>query len=61
MSPNFPKFVSMEKKECPSCAMPIEAQAKVCPICAYEFPSRPKWQMGVALLLILALLLWIIL
>jgi RNA polymerase subunit RPABC4/transcription elongation factor Spt4 len=29
----------MKKKECPSCAMDIDAKSKVCPICAYEFSA----------------------
>jgi predicted nucleic acid-binding Zn ribbon protein len=28
------------KKECPSCAMPIEKDERICPICQYEFPSK---------------------
>jgi hypothetical protein len=35
------------KKECPSCAMEIDADSKVCPICSYEFaeshPSPRRW------------------
>lgn len=42
----------MKKKECPSCAMQIDADSKECPICNYEFPqgfsSITKW---IALLL----------
>jgi predicted amidophosphoribosyltransferase len=44
----FRKFSSlfMSKKECPSCAMEIDENSKVCPICQYEF-GRPmtglKW------------------
>jgi RNA polymerase subunit RPABC4/transcription elongation factor Spt4 len=36
----------MKKKECPSCAMEIDSDANVCPICAYEFPETKfplKW------------------
>lgn len=44
-------------KECPSCAMEIEEQAKVCPICQYEFPSQPKSIQWIAILLVIALLL----
>lgn len=45
-------------KECPSCAMEVEVDSKVCPICQYEFPSQPKSIQWVAILLILAFLLW---
>src|ERR1700754_4566284 len=48
----------MAKKECPSCAMEIDADAKVCPICSYEFTeghsSGSRW---LAILLITAFLL----
>lgn len=45
------------KKECPNCAMEIEAGAVVCPICRYEFPARPvlPWK-PVAILVLLVLL-----
>ena len=36
----------MKTKECPSCAMQIDANSRVCPICKYQFaeqPSRLKW------------------
>jgi hypothetical protein len=36
----------MKKKECPSCAMEIDARADECPVCGYEFPSSGgvlKW------------------
>ena len=51
----------MEKKECPSCAMQIDKDEKICPICQYEFPSQPKAISWVAILLILIVLLWILL
>jgi len=47
----------MTKKECPSCAMEIDADAKVCPICSYEFTqghsSTNRW---LATLVIIAIL-----
>ncbi|MGM0582217.1 MAG: zinc ribbon domain-containing protein [Bacteroidota bacterium] len=51
------------KKECPSCAMMIEKDAQVCPICQYEFPRRGyqnklKW---IAILLAVLFLLVILL
>src|ERR1700755_2207899 len=48
----------MKKKECPSCAMEVDADAKVCPICGYEFTeghsAGSRW---LAILLIVAILL----
>lgn len=45
-----------KKKECPSCAMPVEAKAKVCPICQFEFPQRNSLYAAVAVLLAVLLL-----
>lgn len=51
----------MKTKECPSCAMEVDAKSKECPICGYEFAefgSGVKW---VAILLIVIFILyWII-
>lgn len=52
----------MKKKECPSCAMEIDATSKVCPICGYEFPGAGKntalkWM---AVLLVILFLLYLI-
>jgi len=48
----------MKKKECPSCAMEVNGNAKVCPICSYEFTeghsSGNRW---LAILLVIAFLL----
>ncbi|HZY80269.1 MAG TPA: hypothetical protein VFE50_12145 [Cyclobacteriaceae bacterium] len=48
----------MKKKECPSCAMEVDADANVCPICSYEFTqghsTSYRW---LAILLIVAILL----
>ena len=27
-------------KECPSCALDVDAEAEVCPYCNYEFPVQ---------------------
>lgn len=47
-------------KECPGCAMDVDADADVCPICEYDFP-RQSWaaQIGVFVLIIL-MLLWLL-
>lgn len=50
-----------KKKECPSCAMEIDADEKVCPICGYEFPATPRVYVWVAILLIIVFLLYMIL
>jgi len=47
----------MKKKECPSCAMEIDAQAAVCPICKFEFPKRSPWITWVAIFLVIVWLL----
>ena len=47
----------MKKKECPSCAMEIDAKEEVCPICGYEFPKQsPVFKILVILLVIIFLL-----
>jgi RNA polymerase subunit RPABC4/transcription elongation factor Spt4 len=52
----------MKKKECPSCAMEIDRDSKVCPICQYEFPPQQTGLRWLAILLALLLfLLWVIL
>ena len=51
------------QRECPSCAMMVEAEAKECPVCGYEFPE-PKPGFGPAAWLMAALLivpvLWVL-
>jgi hypothetical protein len=44
-------------KECPNCATDVDAKATVCPICRYEFPSRPvlPWKPVTVLVLIVVL------
>lgn len=41
-------------KECPNCATDISDSAEICPICKYDFPSRPTphWKPAAALILI---------
>ena len=46
----------MKKKECPSCAMEVDADAEVCPICQYEFTSQPKSYMWIAIVMAIILL-----
>jgi hypothetical protein len=47
----------MKKKECPSCAMDIDAASKECPICGYAFPGYTTTTKLVALMLALLFLL----
>jgi len=49
-----------EKKECPSCAMEIDAKSKKCPVCNYEFPSSNSGLKWAALLLALLFLFYIV-
>jgi RNA polymerase subunit RPABC4/transcription elongation factor Spt4 len=50
----------LKKKECPSCAMEVDAKASECPICGYEFPQTRSWYGWVAILLIIVILLFLI-
>ncbi|ACY49675.1 zinc ribbon domain-containing protein [Rhodothermus marinus] len=43
-------------RECPSCALPVEEEAEVCPYCGYEFPAASPVHRAVAWLMILLLL-----
>ncbi len=51
----------MRKKECPSCAMEIDAKASTCPVCGYEFTGFSPWIKWVAIGLIILFLLYMIL
>lgn len=52
----------MAKKECPACAMEVEANSKVCPICGYEFAQTPgnKFQL-IAIVLAIIFILFLLL
>jgi RNA polymerase subunit RPABC4/transcription elongation factor Spt4 len=41
----------MKTKECPSCAMEVKANSKVCPVCQYEFAESGTPMKWIALLL----------
>ncbi|HWA33710.1 MAG TPA: zinc ribbon domain-containing protein [Cyclobacteriaceae bacterium] len=43
-------------KECPSCAMEIKANSKVCPICGYEFAGTDTWIKVLAAILLIVFL-----
>jgi hypothetical protein len=51
-------FAIMKKKECPSCAMEIDANARECPVCGYEFPSSAKGLKWAAIVLAILILLY---
>ena len=50
----------MKKKECPACAMEIDAKSKLCPICNYEFPRSNTGLKWAAFLLAVLLLFFLI-
>lgn len=51
----------MEKKECPGCAMEVDASAEICPICGYEFPRRRTSVQIAAWIMIALMLAWFLL
>lgn len=50
----------MKKKECPSCAMEVDADSRSCPVCQYEFPRSNAGLRWAALLLALLFLFYMI-
>jgi len=48
----------MKKKECPACAVQIDKNAAVCPICGYEFPRPSRFTQIMVWLMILLLVIW---
>lgn len=50
----------MSKRECPACAVEIDADAEVCPICGYDFPKRSKGIQIMAWLMIILMIWWFI-
>lgn len=50
----------MEKKECPGCAMEVDREAEVCPICEYEFPQQSAGVKIMIWVMIILLLLWLV-
>lgn len=51
----------MKKKECPGCAVDVDADSDVCPICGYEFPKQSPWLKAGVWILIALMLFWILL
>ena len=46
-----------QERECPSCALPIDQDADVCPYCGYDLP-RQKNSLKIAALVMALLLIW---
>ena len=44
-------------RECPSCALSIDADADVCPYCGYDLP-RQKSSLQIAAIVMALLLIW---
>lgn len=49
--------MSDNTRECPSCALPIDASSDVCPYCGYDLP-RQKSSLKAAAILFALLMLW---
>jgi hypothetical protein len=47
----------VKTKECPSCAMEVDAKSTSCPICQFEFPKRSPWITWMAIFL---LIIWLL-
>jgi rRNA maturation endonuclease Nob1 len=50
--------VKSKQKECPGCAMLIDAKKEVCPICGYEFPKSSMLLKIAAVVLIIAIIIY---
>lgn len=51
----------METRECPGCAMEVDADAEACPICGYEFPRQPLHLKIMVWVMMALLLAWLLL
>ncbi len=50
----------MSLKECPGCAIDVDKNEDVCPICGYDFPEQSKSFKYAVWLLIVLMLLWLL-
>lgn len=50
----------MKTRECPSCAMEVDATAKTCPVCQYEFTDHSRGVKWLAILLVLVFLAYLL-
>lgn len=51
----------MNTRECPGCAMEVNSDAEVCPICGYEFPRQPLSLQIMVWVMVALLLIWLLL
>ncbi|WP_138431547.1 zinc ribbon domain-containing protein [Fodinibius saliphilus] len=51
----------MSQKECPACAVQIDNNAEICPICGYEFPTQPLYLKVAVWVMIFLLIIWLVL
>lgn len=50
----------MDKKECPGCAVEIDEDAEVCPICGYELPTQPPGMQLMVWFMVILLVWWLV-
>ena len=49
-----------DRRECPSCALEIDAEADVCPYCGYELPRQNPNLKYYVLLFVALMILWLV-
>lgn len=49
-----------EQKECPGCAVQVDDDAEICPICGYEFPRQSAGVKIMAWVMIILLIVWLV-
>lgn len=49
-----------ETKECPSCALEVDASEEVCPYCSYEFPRQNPRLKYYVLLFVVLMTIWLL-
>jgi predicted amidophosphoribosyltransferase len=53
-------YKDLKKMECPSCAMEIDRNSKICSVCGYEFPERNKLSGFIIILMLILMILYFI-
>ena len=48
-----------DRRECPSCALEIDADADVCPYCGYELPRQNPHLKYYVMLFLALMILWL--
>jgi rRNA maturation endonuclease Nob1 len=57
---NVNEVLMKEKiRECPGCAVEVDAGSDVCPICGYDFPKQPKSIKIAVWVFIFLMLMWV--